>query len=477
MYDGIIYTIDGRTCHQRETLRVVQENNLSVDMVKKIFIDENCEAIYIENGERLVGVVTLGLFSRQYKKTKKSWYNKNFFKIVLDDDDSIFVKKVMAASDIINIPIVDKNGRLLFLLSKEKEWKEWKEDYPIIKRMILDYSDDRDIFYYSKNNCDGEFFQKEFEKDERYWISTVNDLENCFGKDKNIMVLFDTEAEKKRIRLVTDLTLKGMLSMEQALNNLNMGYKLCTKIHEYNKRGVKIVFAEDLRIRNIVDATGEEWDRYRMRIIENKNCMDYLNDEKDFQLFKDVIGEDIFNDEWLHATIKYGIVNEKGPEVSKNFTSKYINNDGYLRHIPRKRKKEYEHTIGMIGICWLTAGLTDDDHTCLNYMQQKLNNENISYGIDAGYWYTLEQLEWWLQYFEYLQKGDILLLSLNFENEFLIDMCKKIMDLKIIEMSSVFNRPNNLGELFIDCPDHMGKKGQFLCSEKLYENMQSLFEC
>ena len=143
MYDGIIYTIDGRTCHQRETLRVVQENNLSVDMVKKIFIDENCEAIYIENGERLVGVVTLGLFSRQYKKTKKSWYNKNFFKIVLDDDDSIFVKKVMAASDIINIPIVDKNGRLLFLLSKEKEWKEWKEDYPIIKRMILDYSDDR----------------------------------------------------------------------------------------------------------------------------------------------------------------------------------------------------------------------------------------------------------------------------------------------------------------------------------------------
>ena len=36
MYDGIIYTIDGRTCHQRETLRVVQENNLSVDMVKKI---------------------------------------------------------------------------------------------------------------------------------------------------------------------------------------------------------------------------------------------------------------------------------------------------------------------------------------------------------------------------------------------------------------------------------------------------------
>lgn len=237
-----------------------------------------------------------------------------------------------------------------------------------------------------------------------------------------------------------------------------------------DEKGVYLLYVELPDARKIENLTSFELDR------QNDWVFDFNNAQNEMPLLKKLYDEHITVD-YINSVFDGGIVVQgEKRKILLDFQSEnqhIINGRRITTGVPQK----YHNTIYTHGACtWRGVGV-EDSQTIASYLQQLVNDKYFeSYRVINSAIGRGSDLH---DDFEYIKEqsykpGDIVVLgshgtALSIKKSFFI---KK--GINYIETSTLFNRPHNIGEWFMDSVLHTNYRGNKVIADYIYKCLENL---
>lgn len=146
--------------------------------------------------------------------------------------------------------------------------------------------------------------------------------------------------------------------------------------------------------------------------------------------------------------------------------------------------KEYDNTIYLCGVCMAFGVYAEDKHSIGSFLQAHLNssllnNKKYKVAVLAPVFYTKEELLDYVQSLD-LKEGDCVMyfdfLFGVFETKsigYVETVIGSMENMQCIDLQRLFNRPHNLGQIFVDyC--HMTGKAYKVAAEEIYKRLTNI---
>ena len=209
---------------------------------------------------------------------------------------------------------------------------------------------------------------------------------------------------------------------------------------------------------------------------QNSWIFNFNHADKEIDNLKRIYGKDITNDYILSVFDGGIVVQGKNRKVLVDFQSEnqHIING---RRITTDNPKKYRNAIYTHGACtWRGVGVADNQ-TIASFLQKEINNQypdsfkvvNSAIGrgsnLNDDFEFMKEQT---------YRAGDIVIVG---SHGIAMSISKSFFErnhIQFLETSSLFNRPHNIGEWFLDNVLHTNATGNKVIAEKLYKTLYSL---
>lgn len=444
--------------------------------VEQLFFNEPDNIVYVLEQEKLLGIITLGDFKRNYPEIKLA-VNRESKRLVNSENIETDAKNIFINNPKINkIPVIDENG----LLMSEIFNKQADEENRIIN--LDNYVNKTEWFYYYviymdcreiciiDYNLYGERFIEKSGCKNKYKIDIISPdkFSRKLAENYDLIIDFDVIRYGRRKELLRRIS-KKYTNKYTSPDDMEFSRKISAYYKSEKEKGVKFYVFEapsEYKLKYMTDKQKKRinsnhfWSYYYKKAFLYDEEMQEIFGTSEYQPYID----SIFN---LPVPVRKGRV-----LCYEEFRSSFCNCTGGYRVTVNKEWENYTQELDMYGQCAVFGLFVEDKSTISSYLQELLNKSNINtfnvnnYGIRGG---DLKEVFACLNGKTH-NKGDIIVLILMEEEINFLSTLDK--DLPIIELSGAFNNEHErLGTFFIDKPVHCNYKANQVIAEKIFEKI------
>lgn len=449
--------------------------------IEKLFFFNLDLIIYVLDRYKLCGILTLGDFKRSYPEIVLgiNWNSKRLLDSanVIEEAETIFEEN----TKIKRIPVISKTGELLYELSSEEMTKAQDTKYTNDFLEKLDWF----MFYIEKKNCKKiGIIEKAGHEN---WLSTMLatiefDYEisilNFENFNRNVFTSFDLIIEsdelfyKRRKALVRKIC-RSQVHKFVSPNIMIIFKKVYEHYIEQKNEGVRYYFFEIPSVHKLTNLT----ERQLSRINANRSLTHYCENS---ELYNDILRE-IFGDEDYNEMIDFffnrpQLIKKGDSLLYSNYKSKNCNIIGGYRITLNKKLIQYEHDINVYGPCIAFGMFVKDGETIQSYLQDMLNDSDISFFYVNNYGIIGADIKLMLNCMcsKQQKRGDVVICLIEEKNADFFQMLDH--NYPVIDLSAEFSKRNDIGEFFIDKPIHCNYRANKIIAEKIYEVLINDYE-
>ena len=459
----------------KEKLKCIEFLELKETVLIETMLFNNPEdIIYVLDNGKLMGVITLGDLKRSYPEVI---VNTKFKKLL----DTVHIKAdadniILNNPRIKNIPVVDKNGLLLYEISFSNSVKKLEntEFFNYIDDMVwfnyyISYRECSNICIIDYNSF-GEMLKNKINNDLIYKVDiiTIDKFSELLFDNYDLLVDCDILQYRRRKELLYCInkelsdkyvSVEEMNFFVEAFNFYNRIKKLGVKFYVFEAPcGDKLKYISDKQKDRM--ASGQNWKYYYKNASQYNDEMQEIFGTKQYQ----PIIDNIFN---LPVAIRKGKV-----LCYEEFRSQFCNIAGGYRITCNKKWGNYIQELNIFGSCAVFGLFVEDKNTISSFLQNLLNNSPLcafnvnNFGIRGADTREIIQCIKSKKY----EEGDIVILYLTEEEAALFKLLDK--DLPVIKLSELFNMEHKkIGTFFIDRPVHHNYKANHLVASKIFHTL------
>jgi [citrate (pro-3S)-lyase] ligase len=169
-----------------------------------------------------------------------------------------------------------------------------------------------------------------------------------------------------------------------------------------------------------------------------------------------------------YATLKY--IQKNGvtlvEDSNQQGSIRFVNGGRFVVDVPESA----ESCVHVYGNCIANGEMMEDKHTLCSYMQKDLNNQNVHYEVInnvCGFGDNFDSIAKRIRY-DNIRSGDKVVIAFHSFSTLLLDRYKD--HYHILNLRSLFQRPHNYGEVFIDWL-HYNPKGYEIIAQTIVEKL------
>lgn len=452
-----------------------------INEVEQLFFYEPDNIVYVLEQEKLLGIITLGDFKRNYPEIKLA-VNIESKRLINSDNIETDAEIIFNNNRKVNkIPVVDKNGLLISEISNKKV----TEAENTVN--LIDYINNTKWFFYyvshmnCKNICiiDYNLYGKRFiekavcEREFKIDIINPDKFSRKLAKNYDLIIDFDIFKYGRRKELLRRIS-KKYTNKYTTPGDMEFSRKIAAYYKKEKEKGVKFYVFEAPSEHKLKYMT----DNQKKRINSNRFWSYYY--KKAFLYDKEM--QEIFGtseyQRYIENIFSLPVPVRKGDVLCyEEFRSSFCNCIGGYRITVNKQWEKYTQDLDMYGQCAVFGLFVEDKSTISSYLQELLNRSNVNtfnvnnYGIRGG---DLKEVFTCLQNKTHNEGDIIVLIIMEEEINFLSTLDK---DLPVIELSDIFNNEHErLGIFFIDKPVHCNYKANKLIAESIFSKILDDYE-
>ena len=439
---------------------------VTFDELKVLLAERPTNVIYVEKGEKLYGIISMGDIERA-KENKRSFVNINVHFTMVKQGEYIEVKQIFMDKKTIHaLPLVDEVGKLLgayirwndliyleylFQYNQTGHFRKWDQAYVLVKPCSI-FKMKKHMFLKMKELLEA--------KGASVKIVENNQIAEYCSKDGKI--LFVDEDERRGIITLyknllghTEILSGGGYTYREILD-INFEQDICQlndSMKELEKKGVHVLLLYFEENENGYYA------KFQKMIQEKYDKFD--GDEIKRNFFGEIYNELYENQKFGYP---YSMYMEDIIPVLEN-TNEPLFRAYQGERLTVGQPDEYERCLYMYGPCIILGAYAEDKHTIASWLQSRMNQERIACKVVNKGIHCSPVIEWEKVISSPLKKGDIVVLYLE---NIIFEHISKINLIDVLEKNKVS------ADWVMNVPCHCNYKVNEFYANAIYEKLSSI---
>lgn len=443
---------------ERDELAVIERALVDRDRLANMqeYLSLYGGVIYIEDREKLVGIMTSGNVRRSLAEENSIDINQKYFKIwdqdLIECNTEYFENFFNTHERIYNIPLISGEHLVgeyrLVYKNPESNHMRWKAIESTVHKWFEDRGLTKIWFAPSKECTELSVIMRE------KVVSDLSESDICIVDQKTMRIQLSLPNSHTNIRSIHSLYYEVIV--QHVLGNAF-------------KYGIPFYLFETpiwSKMENLSSA-----ERYVMETapsmeecVANTELMEQVYGDCDSRKY---MASEVSHNQFLDNGLYFQMADTVG---------KYLNIQGGYRQTLGQPER-YQGTIWCFGVCTTRGAYVSDDATIETYLQEHINREGLSYRVVncgvAGQLGLMNDFRYIL--YTHFNPND-LIVCIGDYGETVYHQIQK-QGGKCFSLSQLFKRPHNYGRWFLDNPGHPNPVGNRVIADYIYKQIGLREKC